>query len=515
MFDLITPISYWVLTILWLVILLVYTLNFRVFKMAGKAVAVLLFVLIIDAFRTVFESVYFGLYFNSKFGILPEGIFELLSEPHLLIIPKLVNIVAGLLVLGLLIYRWLPNEIKEREVEQKAMEHQKALFEAVFRDVPDAMVLANVNRELIECNSSFTRTFGYELSDVLGQKTQMLYENAEDYHAQGRTRFSAKAEGDPNPYVVNYKRKNGETFPGETLGTQIKNSEGELLGFLGVMRDVTERVLAQEALQKARDELETRVKERTVELQLAKEQAEIASNAKSEFLSHMSHELRTPMNAILGYAQLLELNDSGSLVDTDMENIKEILNAGHHLQDLINEVLDLSRIEAGEINIEIERVEVLDIISSCIALTRSLAEKNKILLIDETANCEHKFVCADYMRLKQVLINLITNAIKYNRENGQVILRCSNDESDFLRFDIIDTGIGISQNQIEKLFTPFERLGTENLGIDGTGIGLVISKQLIEHMGGNIGVESKKDEGSRFWFTLPILSTENMIIDDK
>ncbi|MBI5726686.1 MAG: PAS domain-containing protein, partial [Ignavibacteriales bacterium] len=253
------------------------------------------------------------------------------------------------------------------------------------------------------------------------------------------------------------------------------------------------------------------------ELSNAKAEAERANVAKSEFLSRMSHELRTPMNSILGFAQLM---DMGELNPIHKKGVKQILKSGKHLLNLINEVLDLARIESGKLTVSLEPVELFGVIFETMDILHNLAEENQITFEFEVCTSEILFVNADHQRLKQVLLNLINNAIKYNRKGGSVKIECTIREpiapigenvektESIVRVSIIDTGKGIAHEYMVKLFNPFERIGAERTEAEGTGLGLAISKNLIEALGGKIGVESEVDEGSTFWIELPQIDSQ-------
>ena len=254
-------------------------------------------------------------------------------------------------------------------------------------------------------------------------------------------------------------------------------------------RDVTERKRLDQVLQ-----------EKNVELQSAKVVAEKANLSKSDFLSSMSHELRSPLNAILGFAQLME-SDSPPPTPGQKESIGQILQAGWHLLKLINEILDLAKIESGKLSLSPESVSLAEVLVECRGMIEGQAQKSGIQMTFPRFDIPC-FVHADRTRLKQILINLLSNAIKYNREQGTVDVQYAVSAPGRIRVSIRDTGAGLPQEKLAQLFQPFNRLGQEAGGEEGTGIGLVVAKKLTELMGGVIGVESTVGEGSVFWFEL-------------
>lgn len=241
-----------------------------------------------------------------------------------------------------------------------------------------------------------------------------------------------------------------------------------------------------------------------LELRQTVERLEVASRSKSDFLSSMSHELRTPMNAILGFGQLLELNPSEPLTENQKRCVDQILKGGHHLLDLINDVLDLTKIEEGKVDLSIEDIKVSNILDECFALIETIAGARGVTVLTNAGCKTTATVRADYTRFKQSLLNLLSNAVKYNVENGKIIMDCHETADDMLRISVTDTGMGIPKDMLTELYEPFNRLRAEKSEIEGTGIGLTITKKLIEYMHGRIGAESQVGTGSTFWIELPL-----------
>ncbi len=263
----------------------------------------------------------------------------------------------------------------------------------------------------------------------------------------------------------------------------LLSDDGELTGYVGTLTDITER-------------------KQTEELMLqAKEQAETANEAKSMFLSRMSHELRTPLNSILGFGQLLEMSDRSA---DDRESISHIMKAGKHLLELINEVLDIARVESGKFTVSLEPVSVAEIVNEAVALMGPFAAQRSVRLHSDLDIVENQFIKADRQRFKQVCLNILSNAIKYNREGGSVTVSYGGVTNGTFSITFTDTGIGIRPEMMTRLFTPFDRLDTEASGIDGTGLGLSVSKSLVEAMMGQIRVESEPGIGSTFSVDLPL-----------
>ena len=308
-----------------------------------------------------------------------------------------------------------------------------------------------------------------------------------------------------------------ESFNGMLAEIERRTLEAEASN-AKIAREVDERREAQQEVMRLNEGLEQRVQERTVQLQssnhelaLAKESAENANEAKSVFLSSMSHELRTPLNAILGFGQLLESDDLPSTPAQKKEFVEHILKAGRHLLTLINEILDLAHIESGKVSLSLEPVSLDEMLDECKAMVEPVGNQRGIRLVFPDDDALH--VLADRIRLKQVLLNLLSNAIKYNRPSGTVVVDCADAASDVVRISVRDTGAGLRADQLDALFEPFNRLGQQSGVEEGTGIGLVVTRKLVEMMGGSVGVDSAVGIGSVFWFELKHAAPAPSIVD--
>lgn len=329
-------------------------------------------------------------------------------------------------------------------------------------------------------NSKACESLGYTEEELLRLS---VHDIDEEYQGVGWSEFKdALREQKSMKFEALNKTKTGEMFPVEiTAHLAMIQQEEYVIAFA---RDITERKRDEKILLKS------------------KEESEKASLAKSEFLSRMSHELRTPMNAILGFTQLMGMDAENPLADYQKKNLEHISSAGKHLLELINEVLDLSKIESGKVRIAMKPVNLTEVVKDVIALAKPLADPNGISIECQNSSGDDYFVEADRLRLSQVVLNLISNAIKYNKPNGSIVVSFEKRGNNKMRLGVRDTGRGISSKETGEMFKPFERFNVDYEKIEGTGIGLAISKQLVEKMNGTIGFESVVGEGSFFYFDL-------------
>ena len=391
---------------------------------------------------------------------------------------------------------------------QKALLKTGALQKAILTSASFSIIATDEKGVIQLFNPGAERMLGYAAADVVNKINPSDIHDPEEVAARARALsrelatpitpgFDALAfkasRGIEDVYELTFIRKDGSRFPAIVSITALRDDYDELIGYLLIGADNSVR------------------KQFELELHHAMAVAEKANLAKSDFLSSMSHELRTPLNAILGFAQLLE---SGSPLPTPSQqrSIGQILKAGWYLLELINEVLDLALIESGKLSLSPESVSLSEVMQECATMTEALAVKHRISV--RFPECDIVYlVKVDRTRLKQALINLLTNAIKYNRVGGTVVVTCTVHNPGRIRIRVKDSGEGLSRDEIAQLFQPFNRLGQEMGGPEGTGIGLVTAKRLIELMDGTIGVESTVGKGSVFWIELTLTNERQYVID--
>lgn len=376
---------------------------------------------------------------------------------------------------------------------QRAKNRQRKLLDSLVRS----------NNELI-----FIVNYNFQVESVIGRMTSQLGWKPEEYggvdfrlfiHEKDRGEFDRLGADDPshdeadNTVEVRIEKRDGE-YQWYQISKSDMTHVPEILGWVITATNIEQR------------------KRATEHIIAAKRAAERANEAKSEFLSRMSHELRTPLNAILGFGQLLEMGD---LEHRQKQNVDQILNAGRHLLNLVNDILDIARIETRKVNLSMEQVCLKEVVDECVALMSPVATQAGIVMDYHCDDVDD--VKSDRQRLKQALLNLISNAIKYNKDNGTVKIDVKQSPNG-VKISVTDTGVGIEAKYLDRIFTPFDRLGADQTGVEGTGLGLALSKTLIEAMDAELDIMSQYGVGSTFSIAFPassvVIKTRKMTMDD-
>ena len=379
----------------------------------------------------------------------------------------------------------MANSPEPALLDAESAEEVNARLAAIVQASDDAIVSKTLRGTITSWNRGAERLYGWSAQEIVGKPLGMLVpeeRSGEEWQILDAI-FAGKSV---DHYETQRLRKDGSVIDVSLTVSPIRDNEGKIVAAASIARDITER-----------KRLDKELRESQRRAEAAKEEAERANRAKNEFLSRMSHELRTPLNVVLGFAQLLEMND---LNETDRQSVAHISKAGKHLLDLINEVLDIAKIEAGGMSLSVEPVRAGTAVHEVLDLMAPLAVQRNVTIVDEVVgDC---WVLADLQRFKQVLLNLVSNAIKYNRDGGSVCVRAERSDANVIRIEVADTGTGIPEDRLADLFTPFQRLGAEQTQVEGAGLGLALSKGLVEAMGGRLGAESRPGQGSTFWMEL-------------
>jgi PAS domain S-box-containing protein len=390
---------------------------------------------------------------------------------------------------------------KQVEEEQKKLDQrlrdQQFYTRSLIESNIDALMTTDPRGIITDVNKQMEALTGRTRDELIGAPFKNYFTDPERAEAAIKLVLSEKKVTD---FELTACALDGKKTEVSYNATTFYDRDRTLQGVFAAARDVTERKRNEQALLETNAELET-----------AKSAAEKANLAKSDFLSSMSHELRSPLNAILGFAQLME-SAAPAPTDSQKESIAQILRAGWHLLELINQVLDLAVIESGKVSMSPEPVSLADVMSECRAMMEPEAQLRGVLMTFPRFD-RPVFVTADRTRLKQIVINLLSNAIKYNKEQGAVVVGCTAITPERTRISVSDTGAGLSPEKVAQLFQPFNRLGQEVAGVAGTGIGLVDTKRLAELMEGELGVESIPGTGSVFWCELASASPPRVVVD--
>jgi PAS domain S-box-containing protein len=394
------------------------------------------------------------------------------------------------------LFKDITENKKVQDMSQATSQYARSLIEASL----DPLVTISADGKITDVNEASVNATGVPRAQLIGTDFCDYFTNPEQARIGYRKVFS---EGFVRDYPLAIRHASGQIIDVLYNASVYKDDEGNVLGVFAAARDVTERNRLDQVLQ-----------DKNIELQSATIVAEAANFAKSNFLSSMSHEIRTPLNAVLGFAQLIEIGSPPPTI-SQMQSLNQILKGGWYLLELINEILDLAQIESGKASLSREAVSLAEVLLECREMISPQATQRGIGM-DFPSLATAWFVHADRMRVKQVLLNLLSNAIKYNKPGGTVFVTTEQipGPTTALRINVSDSGEGLSPEQLAQLFQPFNRLGREAGLEEGTGIGLVVTKRLVELMGGRIGVESVAGAGSTFWIELALTGAPQLAMDE-
>jgi len=381
------------------------------------------------------------------------------------------------------------------------------LLEKRFRELleaaPDAIMQVDAEGRIILLNRVTEDMFGYSRDELMGQPVEVLIpQELHARHAEHRANYRqhpmTRTMG--NGLALEGIRKDGSRFPVEISLSPSESEEG--FRVTAIIRDISERRTAEERLRRVQEDYTQQLADTNAELEMTNRELERANRLKSEFLASMSHELRTPLHTIIGFSELLAEELEGPLNQKQQRFVRHIHTDSLHLLELINDVLDISKIEADRLELRPEAFDLTALVAESLASVRSLAEAKSHKL--ETALDVPTALEADRLRIKQVLVNLLSNAIKFTPEGGRIRLEASVQEP-FVVVSVSDTGVGIPPEEHESIFDKFHQVGATTKGVrEGTGLGLAITKRLVEQHGGTISVQSQPQRGSTFVFTLPL-----------
>ena len=377
----------------------------------------------------------------------------------------------------------LQREIAERERTEADLRESEQRFRNILNNVPIGVVYTDLRGNVKQINPRFCELTGYRAEELVSMNVAAL--THPDDRVQNIELSGQLVRGEIPMYrhQGRYLTRDDRMVWVQSVVTLLRDVHGDPHRIVGVVEDITEHL-------------------RLADAERAREIAEAANLAKSEFLSRMSHELRTPLNAMLGFAQLLELDQSHPLPASQRPWVAQIQGAGWHLLDMINDVLDLSRIESGTLNLQPDKLDLRHIISAVLPLVQQDVQRRGIV-VTQNVSGDMARVIGDSTRVKQILINLLSNAVKYNIDGGRIHIATRSSHRDSIELVVTDTGLGMTSAQLAQLFQPFNRLGRERSALEGTGIGLVISQRLAELMGGALRARSTAGEGSSFILSLP------------
>jgi len=407
----------------------------------------------------------------------------------------------GIWLLGLATLFTFGFFARRHVLERERRNEERRENELAFSAMTEGAIITDAEGTILWVNDAFCAIYDYLRDEVIGKNPRILKSGKHDDSVYRDLWQQLKTAGYWRGELWN-KRKSGEIFLEEISIRALRGLNGQIRRYISIFSDITERKRTEEELRKYREHLEDLVRQRTEELTVARDQAEAANRSKSIFLANMSHELRTPLNAVIGFSQLMDKDST--LSERQQRNIEIINRSGNHLLTLINDVLELSKIESGKLCVTLEETSPAELLREVTDMMRVRAEQSGLSLTLETPDLPPA-VMLDTVKLRQVLLNLLSNAIKFTRQGG-VILSVETQTAEAgkvrLKFTVSDTGIGIAPEDMHRIFEPFEQAGSASSNQAGTGLGLTISRQYLQMMGGELTVESTLGEGSAFSFAL-------------
>lgn len=375
------------------------------------------------------------------------------------------------------------HDITERKTIERALKHSERETRTILDNIVETFFRTNDEGKLVRVSAAAKSLLGYEPEELIGTLVDDLYVTSEE--RDNFFKAVTNGGGRVSDFEARLKRNDGTIIWVSTNAQFIYDRDENVVGVEGTTRDISAQKDAEQALLEA------------------KEEAERGNAAKSEFLSGMSHELRTPLNAVIGFSQMLEMEKDTVLTDRQREYIGIIRTSGEHLLTLINEILDLAKVEAGRMEVHAAHVEPKGLVADCIALVTPMSSKRRIKFESQSAE-QLPHILVDRTKFKQILINLLSNAVKYNVDGGVVTVQVLREDDETLSIRVSDTGRGMTPEDCGALFEPFQRLGAEGSEVEGTGLGLVLAKRMVEAMGGSLGVESVPGLGSTFTLMVPV-----------
>ncbi len=411
-------------------------------------------------------------------------------------------------------------DITSRVKAEQALRESEERYRRLVESSSDAILMLDRDRKVISCNQAFIDLFGYRKEEIQGKSVRLIHKSDESFHFFGEVAYPEIEETGKYRIEWDFVSKDGTVRPVESITSKITSPVGSTVGYVAVMRDITDRKSAEELERRAQEELEKRVQERTLELEEARRAAEAANHAKTEFLANMSHELRTPLNHIIGFTELVVDRSFGQLNDVQEEYLNDALESSRHLLSLINDILDLSKVEAGRLIYAPSEVALKALLESCLMMIKEKALLHNIDLSLETDARLPETISADDRRLKQIMYNLLSNAAKFTPDGGAIRVSAkrvhgaalqafstqTGNGQEFVEVSVADTGIGVNRDSLERIFKSFEQVeNSVTRNNAGTGLGLSLSKNLVELHGGRIWAESEGEgKGSVFRFILPL-----------